>query len=75
MEKRYNSKHKKDYIWNPRIYACECNKKCKIDEYSNTCTCIKHAVDNLIMLCKDKMLNIAINSDIKKQYIFNIIFC
>ena len=30
---------------------------------------MKHAVDNLAISCEDDMLNTAINSDAKKQYL------
>ena len=26
---------KKDYIWNPGICVCNCDKKCETDEYFN----------------------------------------
>ena len=27
---------KRCYMWNPSAFDCECNKACKIDEYSDT---------------------------------------
>ena len=34
---------KNDYMWNPGTCNFECNKACKIDEYSNSkkCSCKK----------------------------------
>lgn len=59
---------KKDYIWNLSISACECYKKCKIDEYLNSCT--KHPVGNLLITCEGNPLNNTLinNSSGKKSY-------
>lgn len=41
-----------------------------MDEYLNNCTCIKYAVDNLIVTCENYMVNIAI-----KLAVLKILIC
>ena len=39
-----------DYIWNPSMSNCECNKACKTDEYLDTknCSCKKCLFGRLV---------------------------
>ena len=47
---------KQDYVLTPSICACECNKKCGVDEYLKSCTCIKSLIYNLVITC-DEIVN------------------
>ena len=38
-ELNYWGSCEKDYMWNPSMCDCECNKACKIDEYLGTKIC------------------------------------
>ena len=42
--------------------ARESNKKCSIYKYLNDCICMKSVFDNLVVICKDDMVNIPTNS-------------
>ena len=48
--------HKEDYVWNPSICACECDKDCDIDEYLKDCAFIKSLDDNLLITCDEIVL-------------------
>ena len=50
-----------DYMRNPSTCDSECNKDCKIDEYSDikNCSCGKCLSRKLILACKNKILNTA----------------
>ena len=51
-----------DYVWNPTVRAFDSNDKCKINENSNHCICMKSVFDNLVITCKDEILNTLTNS-------------
>lgn len=55
-----------NYVWNPTVRAFDSNDKCKINEYSNHCICMKSVFDNLVITCKDKTINTSTNSTDKK---------
>ena len=57
---------KKGYIWNPNKSDCECDKTFKIDVYFNkiNCACKKHIFDELVLTCKDEILNTIGNTSI-----------
>ena len=60
---------KKDYAWSLSKCACECSKKCDIDQYLKGCACVKSVIDSLVIPC-DKILDTSetetINSNCKK---------
>ena len=47
-------------MWNPSTCDCKCNKTCEIDGYLDTenCACKEHAIDNLVLTCESKILNL-----------------
>ena len=47
---------KDDYMWNPSMCDCECNKACKIDECLDikNFSCIKPLLGKLVLACKIK---------------------
>ena len=62
---------KKDYIWNPNLSTCECNKKRETNKYLNNHTCIKCMVDNLVITCEGESLNkTKINASFSKTILF-----
>ena len=44
-----------------------CDNKCKINENSNHCICMKSLSDGLVITCKDEMLNTSTKSFDKKD--------
>ena len=59
-------------MWNPSTCDCECNKACKIDEYSDfkNCSRKKRLIGKLALECEDKTLNTTENSaDDKKEHV------
>lgn len=60
---------KEYYTWSRTIYI-ESDSICQMDEYLNNCTCIKHAVDNLLVTCENYVVNIAI-----KLAVLKILIC
>lgn len=44
----------KKVVWNPSVCACECNRKCKIDEYLHRCTCVISVFDDSVITYEDK---------------------
>ena len=65
---------KNDYIWNASLCACACDEKCETEEYLNNCTCIKHAVANLVITCEDEMVHTTINASHSKNIFFFFLF-
>ena len=63
---------KNQFLWNPSMCDCECNKTSKIRIYLNikNCSCEKCLVGKLVLECEDEVLNAteAFNkkSDMKK---------
>ena len=57
-------------MWNPSTCDYECNKACKIDEYSyiKKCSCEKRLIGKRVLTCEDEMLNtIETSLDNKKE--------
>ena len=55
---------KDDYILNPSVCDCECNKTCKIGEYLDieNCSCKKRLIGKLELECEGKILDKTENS-------------
>ena len=50
---------KYDYMWNPSMCDCECNKPCKIDEYLfdiKNCSCKKRLFGKLVLVHEHEIL-------------------
>ena len=56
-----------DFIWNPSICECECDKSCDVGEYLDyeNCKCRKRLVDKLVEECSE---NIEGNGMINNNY-------
>ena len=63
---------KKDYMSNPSMCDCECNKACKIDNYldAKSCSWEKHLITKLVSACEDEVLNTTEASPCVKIVIF-----
>ena len=62
-----------DYTWNPRIFTCEQDEKCEIDQILNNITCLKQSLDNLVILYTDEPLNnTTFNTNPSKRYLILI---
>ena len=50
---------KSDYMWNPSMCGCECNKACKNDKNLDikNCSYEKGLLDKLTVTCQDEILN------------------
>ena len=63
-----------EFIWNPSICECECDKSCNMGEYLDyeNCKCRKRLIDNLVEECGENidgnMIYNATSNDYGKVY-------
>ena len=55
---------KYDFMWNPSVFNCECNKACKIDDYLDikNCSYEKCLFGKLVLGCEDEINTTEIQS-------------
>ena len=46
-----------EFIWNPSIFACECDKSCAIEQHLDyeNCKCRKELISKLVEECSDNI--------------------